>query len=310
MAVGRVMALALVAGLLMGVASAPRSMQRWEHGGAHLQLNRVRMLTERLSKQNLLFHFQLADEQREGLVETAEQIDVAVAALIKGSPRMGVPAPPSLEIRRQLEELDSAWGALRNVAVASPFEYVRRAAERGATDPLGVRHFERLAAEIDRRAVEASGAYLALCKQHGGRDCQAVASATASGMLSERLMKELVLVIVGLDSKTNTARLRKSRESLDRALAAAGQQEAVQATMSSERGKPGVVAAGIWSEVQVSWKELRGDVDRVIEGESEQIELAEALARQHDLLRDLQRLSVAVRRFAAARRAAGGGPPS
>jgi FAD/FMN-containing dehydrogenase len=310
MAVGRVIRLALVAALLLGAGSAPRTLQYWEYGGVHLQLNRVRLLTERLSKQNLLYQFRLAGEQRGSLVATAAQIDAAMVALIEGSPRLGVPAPATLEIRRQIEEMDSAWGALRSIAVASPFEYVRRAAERGASDPLGIRHFEQLASAIYRSAEAVSAEYIALCEQQSIQGCRAVATATASGMLSERLMKEFAFVIAGVDASTNTARLRKSRESLDRTLAAAGREESVQATMSPDRGKSGVVAASIWGEIQSSWQALRGDVDRVIGGEADAVVLDEALARQHALLRDLQRLSVAVRRFAATRRATGVEPPS
>lgn len=309
LALVRVILLALVATLLLGVSPSARPLQRWEHGGAQLQLNRVRMLTERLSKQNLLYHLRLAGEQRSSLVDTAEQLDAALVALVEGSPRLGVPAPPTLEIRGQIEELDSVWGALRNTAVASPYEYARRAAERGVTDPFGIRYFALLAADVDRQAVVVSNAYLALCERQPRQDCRAVASATASGMLSERLMKQFVLVVTGMDVRANAALLRQSRDGLDRTLVAVEQQEPVQATLSSERGKPGVVAAGIWSDIQGTWKALRVDVDRVIAGESDQVVLGDALTRQHDFLRDLQRLSVAVRRFAAARRAAGKGPP-
>lgn len=310
MAVGRVIRLALVAALILGAGSAPRTLQYWEYGGVHLQLNRVRLLTERLSKQNLLYQFRLAGEQRGSLVATAAQIDAAMVALIDGSPRLGVPQPATLEIRRQIDEMDSAWGALRSIAVASPFEYVRRAAERGSSDPLGIRHFEQLATAIYRSADAVSAAYIANCEQQSIQGCRTVATATASGMLSERLMKEFAFVIAGVDSSSNTARLSKSRESLERTLAAASQEESVQATMSPDRGKSGVVAAGIGDEIQSSWQGLRGDVDRVIGGEKDPALLNGALARQHALLRDLQRLSVAVRRFAAARRAAAARPPS
>jgi hypothetical protein len=310
MILGRLTGLVLAALLLGAADSEARPLQRWEHGGAQLQLNRVRLLTERLSRLNVQQKMKLGSASRAMMVDTAAEIDAALQGLGEGSPRMGVPAPPTPEIRKRVGELDSAWGALRSTAVASPYEYVRRATERGAADPFGIRYFEGLAAEVYARADAVSEAYIALCERRPGQDCRAVASATASGMLSERLMKELVLVVAGVDVEANRGRLRRSREGLDRTLVAVGRQEPVQATISPGRGKAGVVAAGIWGDVQATWQELRVDVDRALEGEAEQVALVDALARQHDFLRDLQRLSVAVRRFAAARRAEGGGPAS
>jgi hypothetical protein len=308
--VGRLIILALVATVFAGVAPGPRALQPWEHGGVQLQLGRVRMLTERLSKQNLLYQLNLAGQQRRNLVETAGQIDATLSVLEEGSLSLSVPAPPTLEIRRQIEALDATWGALRHTAVASPYEYVRRAAKRGVSDPLGIQHFDRLAGELDQQATRVSAVYVDLCEQQARTDCRAVASAISSGMLTERMLKELVLVVAGMDATANETRLRTSRDGFDRTLAVVGKQEPVRAAMSPERGKPGVVVSGMWRQIHDTWQLLRGDVDKALAGKGQEIDLANALARQHSLLSELQRLSVAVRRFAAERRIAQAGPPS
>jgi hypothetical protein len=129
-------------------------------------------------------------------------------------------------------------------------------------------------------------------------------------MLTERMMRELVLVASGMDAAANGKRLAESRQRFGQALAQAGAQEPVRATMASERGKPGRVAAGMWSDIQASWAGLGSYIDQAIAGEGERVDLGAALVQQQDLLHELQRLSVAVRRFAALRRASGGGPAS
>lgn len=311
LATRRIVPLAVVAALLLAAAPAPRKLQRWEHGGIQLEVNRVRSLAQRLSKQNMLRQLNLAGIQRSDLIETAGMVDASLTVLLQGSPGLSVPAPLTLEIREELERLDKAWGGLRRVAVASSYEYVRGAAERGAADPLGIHYFDQLAAGVDAQAARVSNAYVALCEaQGGGQDCRAVQAATGSGMVSERMMKELVLLVSGIDAAANTKRLAESRAGLDRTLLRVSEQEAVQATISEERGKRGLVAASMWREVEENWGALRPQIDSAIAGDREAIDLAAALDQQQDLLAELQRLSVAVRRFAAARRAQGWRPSS
>ncbi len=306
-----IVSLVIVAALLLAVAPAPHKLQRWEHGGAQLELNRVRMLAQRLSKENMLRQLNLAGRRRSDMIEAAGMVDASLAVLTQGSPGLSVPAPPTLEIRRELEKLDKAWGGLRRVAVASSYEYVRGAAERGAADPLGIQYFDLLAADVDAQASRVSDAYVALCEaQGGGQDCRAVAAATGTGVISERMMKELVLVVSGIDASANTKRLAQSRAGLDRTLARVSEQESVQSTIAEARGKRGIVAASMWRGVEDNWRALRPQIDRAIAGDREAVDLGAALAQQQDLLAELQRLSVAVRRFAAERRARGWRPSS
>lgn len=290
----------------------PGLMQRWEHGGAQIQLSRVRTLTQRLSKQNLLYQLHLADVQKSDMVRTAGEVDAALISLRDGSPSLGVPYPPTRKARDAVDAVDEAWGPLRRLAVASAFDYVRRAgsASYGAgVDPLLIRHFDELAQDVDERASAAKQRYVEACETTTVPDCRAVAQATGSGPLSERMVKQAVLVFAGFEAEANTARLRESRARMGRTLELASTMEPVQSAMSPERGKVGIVVGGLWVDIMGNWDRLSRNVDLVLAGESERLDVGETVAAQQIFLDDLQRFSLAVQVFAANRRAAGEGPP-
>ena len=300
--------------LAMGAAPSPNPilLQPWEHGGAQIQLSRVRMLTQRLSKQNLLYQLDLANLHKRDLVRTAEQLDAALESLLEGSPLLAVPSPPTAGVRDAIESLDQEWGPLRQLAVASAFDYLRRpsaTSRRSGADPLLIRHFDELAQAVDQRAASAKKLYVQVCESVGAPDCRSIAQATGSGPLSERMVKEAVLVFAGFDAEANTARLRTSRESVERVLELAASLEPVQATMSPERGKIGVVVAGLWGDILGNWERLSREVDLLLAGQSQQFDVGETVALQHLFLDDIQRFSVAVQRFSVGRRAVAAGPP-
>jgi hypothetical protein len=143
----------------------------------------------------------------------------------------------------------------------------------------------------------------------GAPDCRSIAQATGSGPLSERMVKEAVLVFAGFDAEANTARLRTSRERVERVLELAASLEPVQATMSPERGKIGVVVAGLWDDILANWESLSREVDLLLVGQSQQFDVGETVALQQLFLDDIQRFSVAVQRFSVGRRAVAAGPP-
>ncbi len=306
--------LVLMVAPLLAVGAAPIPdpglLQPWEHGGAQIQLSQVRMLTQRLSKQNLLYQLHLADLQKRDLVRTAEKMDAALTALREGSPSLAVPSPPTREVRDAIELLDQAWGPLRRLALASAFDYVRRAgaASYGAgVDPLLIRHFDELAQDVDERAAAAKQRYVLVCESSGGPNCSAISQATGSGPLSERMVKEAVLVFAGFETEANTRRLRASHERMARVLALSATMEPVQAAMSPDRGRIGNTVGVLWGDVLGNWDRLSRDVDLVLAGDSQKLDVAETVAVQQLFLSDLQRFAVAVQRFAAGRRAMAAG---
>lgn len=300
--------------LAMGAAPIPNDilLQPWEHGGAQIQLSQVRTLTQRLSKQNLLYQLHLADLQKRDLVRTSQELDAALESLRDGSPTLAVPPPPTRQVRDAIELLDQAWGPLRRLALASAFDYVRRAGSASGgsrTDPLLIRHFDELAQAVDQRAAAAQQRYEEVCERSGIPDCPVVARATSTGMLSERMVKEAVLVFAGFDAEANSARLRESRGRMNRLLELAAAHETVQSAMSRERGKIGEVVGELWDDIGGNWDRLSRDLGLVLVGQSRQLDVAETVAVQQVFVEDLQRFSVAIQRFTAARRMAGAVPP-
>jgi hypothetical protein len=286
-------------------------LQPWEHGGAQIQLSQVRTLTQRLSKQNLLYQLDLADLHKSDLVRTADELDTALNSLRDGSPSFAVPVPPKEDVREAIEALDEAWGPLRRLAVASPFDYARR--ERvgsGATgaDPLLIRHFAALAQVVDETAADAYQRFVLECERAGAHDCGSGARATGAGPLSERMVKEAVLAFAGFEIEANTTRLRASRERLATVLALAVTLEPVKAAMSPERGKIGDAVGGLWSDIEGHWARLSGEIDLVLAGRREEFSVAETVAVQRLLLHDIQRFSVAVQRFSVGRRSVAAAP--
>ncbi len=79
--------------------------------------------------------------------------------------------------------------------------------------------------------------------------------------------------------------------------------------MSRERGKIGEVVGALWRDIGGNWDRLSHDLGLVLVGPGQQLDVAETVAMQQLFIEDLQRFSVAVQRFAAARRAAGEVPP-
>ena len=118
---------ALLLALALILAGPVRAAGRpYEIAGAERELGRIRELAERLSKQNLLYQLHLAGQTKQDLVDTVAELDRVVELLRKGSVTYSVAPPPNEEVRAQIDKLDEAWGPLRRMALASPYDYLRR----------------------------------------------------------------------------------------------------------------------------------------------------------------------------------------
>ena len=304
--------LVLAALVQVGVTRSSEELQPFEVGAAMIHLGRVRMLAQRISKQNLLIQLNLADVERSAMAETAREVDATLDALREGGAMMAVPEPPTRRIHDQIDEIEAAWGTLRAMALASPFDYVRRSrGERRPDDPLLVRYFDDLATHLDRSAVAAVALYREVCIENGipsivgtsaEEICTLMARATETSMLSERMAKQASFVVAGVDLQRNLKNLRRTRDRFSKALDTALGSTIIRAAMNPERGTEGVVVAGIGEEIEEGWARLRGDVDLLLEDRHNEVALERALANQAALVWNVQRLSVAVERFAAQQR--------
>jgi len=298
-------ALALAAALLVPARTAGAELMDYEYGAALVQLGRLRMLTERLSKQNVLYQLHLADQHKLDLIETAGGIQETLDLLRSGRPLMAVPRPPSGEIAAQLGRIDAAWQPLQRMARASPFEYLRRSREfieprddRG--DPLMILHFDDLARALVAEGDRASELYVATCKAAGWERCDLAAVAGIPSMLAERIVKEAVLVFAGMEVEANRARLEATRKQLDQKLAVTGGSEVLAGATAATRGSPGAYAAGLWKEVAGAWRRLDDELELVVRGHAEEGNLRRAVSLQVLLVDDMQRLAAALEQYAAA----------
>jgi hypothetical protein len=298
---------AMVASLLLVLGTTPAggALQEWEVGGAQIQLSRVTMLAERISKQNLLYQLKLGEQTKDEVVATAKEMDQALRVLYEGSPLLGVRPPPSRALRDQIDRIDAAWGPVRAMALASPHDYLRRAGGARPGDPMRVLVFDERVQRVVDHAARAQELYFEICMEQKLPACEAMRLGPSTTMLSERLVKEAVLVYAQLDAKENLARLAKTRAALKRWIEQPEEVELVRQARSPARGVPGRVVGGMRRDVERYWSTLRSEVDRVLEGDVREFDIPLAMNAQERLVAEFQRYTIAIVRFAAERRARG-----
>jgi hypothetical protein len=277
--------------------SAGAVLLDFEYGGALAQLGRLRMLVERLSKQNVLYQLHLAGQSKIQIIDTASKIQETLDLLHAGRPLMVVPEPPTAEIRKQLRQIDAAWVPVQRMARASPFEYLRRSREfidpkddRG--DPLMILYFDDLARQVVVEADRASQLYIKECHREGWERCEFAGVAGIPGMLVERIMKEAVLVFAGLEAEKNLARLAATRKELDAKLELTGSSSVLKGAISPARGKHGETAEVLWKDIAAAWRRLGNELELVARGQAEERNLQQAASVQVLLVADMQRLAV------------------
>lgn len=289
--------------LLLLASPATGALLNYEYGGAQGQLGLIRVLAERMSKQNLLFQLHLADRQKLEMIATVETMDEAIASLRKGDPLAGIPTPPTPEIRNRIDGLQAAWSPLRGSALASPLDYLRRSREFLApqdrrADPLLMLHFDAVSAEVIAAADAVSELYDAECRADGYTHCDLVLRQGRAEMLTERMVKQAILVFTGIDPKTTPRQLAESRDNYESMGLAPGAKRLVEKVTAAEREDSGSYMAGLLQEINDSWIKLRRRVDLVIEGEAEEDDLLQAVRIQELVVADLQRFTASVTRFA------------
>ncbi|MGI9591025.1 MAG: type IV pili methyl-accepting chemotaxis transducer N-terminal domain-containing protein, partial [Myxococcota bacterium] len=310
----RARVVALVASIaLLSVESAAEPLMDYEYGGALAQLGRLRMLGERLSKQNVLYQLHLADQHKLELIETAGEIQETLELLRSGRPLMAVPRPPNELIRKQLGEIEAAWLPLQRMAKASPFEHLRRSREfidpkdeRG--DPLLILYFDDLARRLVEEASQAARLYVEACDKDGWTNCEEAAVAGIPHMLTERIVKEAVLVFAGMEPEENQERLKATRKELEGKLAQTGGIELVKQATDSESGESGSYAAELWQDIGTAWRRLDDELELVVRGHAEERNLRRVVSLQVVMVGDMQRLAVALEQFAAVGQATPGLP--
>jgi hypothetical protein len=299
---------ALVVGLLSFAGSpvGAAESQPYEIGVAEREAGRLRALLERLSKENLLYQLHLGAVRKQHLHETASEIDRVLEMLREGSGAYAVAPPPTASVRDQIRRVDAKWGHLRTLALASPYDYLRRSSEflprqsrRG--DPLLVRTFDRLSLELIDEVDRLMGLYDEACVPTGYELCPLARFSGLPVMLAERAAKDLVFVYAEIDSEKSIEHLRETRGAFEAQHNGLRDADLLREAMAPERGSAGQFVAGLWQGIDQEWAWLGSEIDLALEGRAEEIDLQRVLKIQRRLVDDIERFVSAMDRFAASR---------
>jgi hypothetical protein len=300
---GWALSLALVLFLPNSVQAGERP---YEIGGAQEELGRIRELTERLSKQNLFYQLHLAEQQKQDLHDTAAELDRSLELLREGSVAFSVAAPPNQAIRNQVEQVDKAWGPVRRMAVASPYDYLRRANEfmprrHRLGDPLFIRSFDRMAQALIEQVDRLMLLYQKECMKTDYELCELASTHGIPIMLTERVVKELVFVYTAPGEESDRERLRETRDAIDAHHAEVAQQPLLEEETDPARGDAAAFVSGLWSSLNEDWGRLRLEIDLAIAGRADEINLKKVLKIQARLVETWERLTVVTLRFVEAK---------
>lgn len=301
----RMSAVLLTAALaLIARATPAQVVLPWEITVAEIEAGRLRNLAERLSKQNLLYQLRLGDVRKVELVETASQVDGILRALQQGSPSHSVPRPFTSAIKAQLRKTDAAWGPLRRIAVATPYdqlrvsrEFIEPADRRG--DPLLIRYFDDLTQLFLKEVDVLLRLYNDACIETGLEICQTARESGYVAMLIERATKQAVYVVAGIEVEQNKRRLRSTVRDYLVVREANDQSPFYGAALDPERGPSARAARELLASLREDWDALEVQVGILAAGDERNFDLDQLLAIQTRLVDKVERLTAALVRYAS-----------
>jgi len=292
-----VMALALLP------ATSPAQVLPWEVTVAEVDTGRLRNLSERLSKQNLLYQLHLGDTRKSDLVETTAKIDRILESLEQGSPSYGIPAPWTPELREQVLRVDAAWGPLRTIAVASPYDYLRvtrqfMPAENRLGDPLLIRYFDNLNLDFIAESEKLLDLYDAECRKTGLEVCATAKASGYNAMLIERATKQAVFVVAGIEAKRNREGLKATVAAYEKQRAANSASPFFAAALAPDRGASARGATELLESLRKDWDEMRAEFKTLEAGDEKNFDLHRLLLVQSRLVGKVERFTAALVRYA------------
>lgn len=299
---GALLLVALV--LLAGAAPAQAQILPWEVNVAEIEAGRLRGLTQRLNKQNLLYQLHLGGVRKDDLVETATRIDRVLDSLTRGSPSYSIPEPWTPALRAQLEVVDESWGPLRRIAVASPYdtfrvarEFVPRESRRG--DPLLLRYFDDLTLRLVEESEELLDLYHQECLKTGLEICDTARTSGQAAMLIERAAREAVCLVVGLDVEVNREKLDRTIGSYLAMRRANQESDFFAAATSPERGASGRAAGELLASLRDDWDKMQVQLRILEAGDAGNFDLHQLLEIQSRLVSKVERMTAALVRYAS-----------
>lgn len=300
--------LAAAAAVLFAAPFAPNTalaqILPWEIVVAQIETGRLRAFAERLAKQNLLYQLHLGETRKADLIETAVQIDRILESLEQGSAPYSIPAPWTKAVREQVKRVDEAWGPLRSVATASPYDYfnVKRQFEtvdNTTADPLLLRYFDDRTQDLIAESEKLLEIYFAECLQTGLEVCPIAKATGINAMLIERATKQAVYVVAGLDVLENREGLAATLDAYEKRRAANEQSEFFAAALNPERSVSAAAGAKLLANLRGDWDALRKEFSILASGDEENFDLRRMLESQARLVAKVERLTAALIRYAS-----------
>ena len=275
----------------------------WEITVAETEVARIRQLAQRLSKENVLFQLHLGDTLKSDMVATAGQIDRILETLEHGAPGYSIPAAWTPELRAQLQRVDAAWGPLRAIALASPYDYFKAGRqfmplEDRGSDPLLLRHFDDLSLNLIAESEKLLAAYDAECHASGLEFCATARVVGYNAMLVERATKEAALIVAGIDPPENRKHLKATLAAYLEQMEANDRDPTFAAALSPERGRAGKAAAEMLVSLRSDWAEVRAEFNMLGGGDEERFDLRRLLEAQKTLIHKIERFTAVIVQFA------------
>ncbi len=283
--------------------SSPAQVLPWEVTVGEIEAGRIRNLAERLNRQYVLYMLRLGEVQKSDLVATAREMDRVIESLEQGRPSQSIPAPWTTGLEKKISAVDSAWGPIRKIAVASPYEtirdsqFLRPEIRRG--DPLLLRYFDDLSRELVTRSEALMDAYNEECTKTGLDVCPVARTSGYAGMVIERATKEAVYVVAGIELKESRKRLADLIEAYQAFRQSNDESPFFAAALDPERGISARAAGELLASLRRDWDSMQGEFTMLTAGDEENFDLERMLVVQARLVDKVERLTAALVRYAS-----------
>lgn len=188
------------------IANAQSKVTGKEWGVAINFAGRQRMLTQKMTKEFLLASLKVDEEASKKLFhETSDLFNETLTRLLGGDAELSVPAPPTQEIRDQLNVVKELWVAFK--------AKVDGELQGGAPSQAALAEVARLNLSLLQEMNKAVGMYQAESQRAGVKTLGAVINvAGRQRMLSQKMAKEILFVAAGVDPAANQKNLQETKE--------------------------------------------------------------------------------------------------
>jgi hypothetical protein len=293
----------MAAALLLGSAPAPAQLLPWEVTVAEIEAGRLRGLAQQLNKENLLYQLHLGDVRKSDLIDTATEIDRVLASLQEGSPSYSIPAPWTPELRERIAKVDTAWGPLRRIAVASPYDFIRAGdflpADTRRGDPLLLRYFDSLALQLVAEVEGLLDAYHVECEKAEAEVCPTARTSGYAVMLIERAAKEAVFVVAGIDAERNRKLLEGTIAAYQELRRQNNESPFFAAALDPQRGASAQAGVELLESLRLDWDAMQAQFVILAAGDERNFDLPALLEIQSRMVDKVQRLTAALVRYAS-----------